>query len=164
MSEDENYLEDQLLDEQYKLIQLQKEQHKKEQQQLITKYVILTQSNHLELKHLNQYQILDSQHLREQFNMQIDQILIYNQPQRYQLIEQQIFDKNKLNNYHKFEKSLMIKKNDIIKQIKNSKNSQTKIMIQKLEQINLQKEEICQNIILFLEKKNFKLSLHNLIK
>ena len=174
MFEYEDTLVDQLLDYQYQLIQLQEVNHKNTQRQLIAKYRTLTQNNHLEMKHLNQYQILDRQHLREQFNMQLKQVLIFNGRQRYKLIEQQDLEKNQLKDYHKFEQTLIIKKNEIEKQLKKLKNTQhhkthyytdteIEIMYQKIEQINLQKEEICQNIILLLEKKNFELSLFNLI-
>ena len=172
MFEDEDDLIDRLLDNQYQLIQQQEANHKNAQRQLLTKYGTLTQSNHLELKHLNQYQILDRQHLREQFNMQIKQVLIFNGHQRYKLINQQNLEKNQLKDYHKFEQTLMFKKNEIEKQLKKLKNtqhrqkhyqtdSQIEITYQKLEQIKFQKEEICQNIILLLEKKKYELSVFN---
>ena len=145
------------------MIQLQRKEHDEQQERLINKYNISMESNQLKINHLKQYQILEIQHIYEQFNMQLEQVLIFNQYEYNYLIECQQFEQNQLKYYQNLEIKLMFKKNKIINQLTKlnieqyyykyyNEDLQLKLY-QKLNQINFQKREVNKNITLFFQKK-----------
>ena len=160
MFENKYYLEEQLLIEQHRLMQLQRMEHQVQQASLTIKYNILIERNQLDIKHLKQVQLLESLHIREIFNMKLKQVLILNQSQCNQLIKCQQVEQKQLKDYQKFEQSLMFKKNNLTNQLKKyyKPDSQIEVIYQKIEKINFQKEKINRNIIFFFQKKNFELS------
>ena len=165
-----NYCLEQLLLENSQVTQLQKAEHQVQQNNLTIKYNILIERNQLDTKHLKQFQLLETLHIHEMFNMRLkqvlttNQLLILNQVQRDQLIECQQLEQNQLKQYQKFEQALMFKNNNLTNRLKKyfKSDSEIKLIYQKIEKIKLQKEEVIQNIILFFQKKNFELNLISL--
>ena len=164
MFENKYYLEEQLLIEQHRLMQLQRIEHQVQQDSLTIKYNILIERNQLDIKHLKQVQLLESLHIREIFNMKLKQVLILNQSQCDQLIKYQQVEQKQLKNHQQFEQSLMFKNNNLKNRLKKyyKSDSEIKDIYQKIGKINFQKEEINRNIIFFFQKKNFELSLISL--
>ena len=154
-------MKEQLLIKHNNLIQLQKTEHQVQQDSLTIRYNILIERNQIDIKHLKQFQMLESLHIREIFNMEFEQILMFNQYLRNQLVEYHQIELKQLKNFQKFEKSLMFKHNNLTNQLKKyyKENSHIEFIYKKIEQLNFQKIEVNKNIILFFQKKNIDISL-----
>lgn len=131
---------------------------------LIEQYNILINNYYFDIKYLTYQQLLNIQHCYERFNIQVEQMFVFNYYQYNKLIEYQQFEQNQLKHYQKLERILIFKWYANIKEIQRLRyyqinyqiNVNIDIIYQNLEYINFLKNEINKNIILFLQTKNIR--------